>query len=368
MDLKLRFCSNCQYAFLSPAPPADILSHFYADQYGSYTSALKNPGIGTAIQEPAIHFVEQQIRKKWGHRKVRIAEVGGNDGYTLHRLKHLASDVTLIEPSQQACEIAKSFGIQAYSEFLNERLSQELSNRFDVVINRHVLEHVPLPQSFLNQLTELLCVEGLLIVETPDLECVLRDLLVRVVSLQHLHYFTQSTLNILLPPPAKIIDSVIIEKYALIAAVSKETNPPVFVFQKQDLDDVAISFAARLDDRLNNLTLIVQKWVKSGKNIWIWGAGSAAGELFNVYGQDSRLFRGFIDSDPAKSKMRFPKLPNLAIYTPAQAFELGVDAVLIASFSVREIINAIALNKPNKDIEVADIYSCSYHHISRSAL
>ena len=89
--------------------------------------------------------------------------------------------------------------------------------------------------------------------------------------------------------------------------------------------------------------------------VWIWGAGTAGGELFNIYGQDRRQFQGYIDSDPRKTGLRFPSAPELPIYTPDQAFEKGVDSVLIASFSVGEILAGI--KQRGWKVEIADIYS-----------
>jgi hypothetical protein len=215
-------------------------------------------------------------------------------------------------------------------------------------------------------MTNLLNEGGALFIEVPNLNYVLRNLLIRCVTLQHLHYFTKKTLAILLQPFANIFCSADID--TLLIGVEKVTNTEktfdANFFHIEDLEKAVISFKTKLDVRLAQLSKIVKDWNKEGKRIWIWGAGTAAGELFDIYKQNPKNFEGYIDSDPKKSEMRFSKAPELPIYTPEKAFDFGVDAVVIASYSVKEIMSSIA--QRTCDIAVTDIYSCSLHQIPKS--
>ena len=72
-------------------------------------------------------------------------------------------------------------------------------------------------------------------------------------------------------------------------------------------------------------------------------------------------FQGYIDSDPRKVGDRFASAPGLPIVSPEQAATRGVDAVVIASFSVDEICRA--MRALGWHVDVSDIYS---GHVRRS--
>jgi hypothetical protein len=118
---------------------------------------------------------------------------------------------------------------------------------------------------------------------------------------------------------------------------------------------LAKSFRKRLGLKHEKLKDKVVQWHTLDKKVWIWGAGSAGGEIFNVYGQEPQHFNGYIDSDPGKANMRFPMAADLPICTPQDAYQKGVDVVLITSYSVKEIRQQI--KSLDWGVEVVDIYS-----------
>ncbi len=91
----------------------------------------------------------------------RILEYGGALGYNLLQLKEYA-DVALLEPSGLGRTIAEKHGIPSYASAI------ELSNTvFDIVLCRHVLEHIVHPAIALEEIHSLLVKDGQLILILP---------------------------------------------------------------------------------------------------------------------------------------------------------------------------------------------------------
>lgn len=343
MDLNLYFCDECLHVFLHPRPPEDILSQHYEEDYGAYTSPLETQGLTASTNDPSCVYMAEMIREHFS-RGVRIVEVGGYDGYVLKQLEPLASEVLLIDGSEAGTAIARRHGIQTRTAFLDRVLAEELAGTFDVVICRHVIEHVPDPSSLLSDLGMLLAEGGLLFVETPDLASMLKNRLMRIVMLEHLHTFSiQSLEKYAKKSGLTAVDIAIPNTLAFVALLQKDTTE-AHAYPLRPIDDPntlranAHAWAYNIDEHNSKISHIVAEWHKSGKNIWIWGASTAGGSLFgDYYSQDPKQFKGFIDSDPTKYGRRFFAVPNLPIVSPEEAHAQGIDAILIATYAVDEV-------------------------------
>jgi len=102
------------------------------------------------------YFGDQDIAGK------RILEYGGALGYNLQQLKAQADVSSMIEPSDIGREIALSKGIRSYSS------ADEIKGQmFDIVLCRHVLEHISDPLKALREMNSLLVERGRLILVLP---------------------------------------------------------------------------------------------------------------------------------------------------------------------------------------------------------
>ena len=361
LDIGLYFCSACLHGHIDPTPDDSTMERFYREEYGSYTSVLKSGGLTAGLTAEAFDYITEQIEGRWD-RPIAIADVGGGDGYVLERLKPYCSERLLIEPAHPVAEIAREWNIPVREAFLDRALASALEGCFDLVISRHVVEHVRHPEEFVANLLRMATTDGLVIVETPDFVEVLKKGLVRVVQLQHFHYISLESLAYMAGRYASVESHGTIAGAFLIAALNKRLPPAQNRRRAPLLDQraacaAAADFATKVDRHGSHIRSIVKRWRAENRNIWIWGAGSAAGELFSLYGQDIDDFVGVIDSDERKTRMRLPRAPELPIVTPTEAEKLGIDAILIASFSVKEILNSI--RERGWRIEVADIYSAN---------
>lgn len=357
LPLNLYYCDKCVHAFLNPLPSEEAINYFYKKQYSYYTSPVKSGGLTTKITEVPLQYMESEIKKRFGTKEISVVDVGGNDGYTLKKIKIKTNRKVLIEPSKAAIEIAKNENIEICNDFLNNNTATQYANKFDVVITRHVIEHISDPKEFFANLLKLLKPNGLIFIETPDLLSVLKRTLLRVVSLQHLHYFSPISLEKIADKKAYLASHITAEGYAIVATFCKEKSPqslPKKRINKKSYLNYAVTFNDRFTNECTKKLKLLKNWKNKGKKIWLWGAGSAANEIEHVYNLDLNLFTGIIDADPSKTQLHLPLAPSLSIYSPTEAFKMGVDSVLVTTYSVQEVLDKIQTFNPS--VKVLSLY------------
>lgn len=98
----------------------------------------------------------------------KILDVGCGLGFMLSGIDDKHEKFGL-EVSSFACEHAKQYAAIYNSPIEDAPISD---NSFDVVVSHHVIEHVDRPEEFLGKIKKILKNDGMLILSTPDFECV----------------------------------------------------------------------------------------------------------------------------------------------------------------------------------------------------
>lgn len=90
-----------------------------------------------------------------------MGEIGCSWGYLLYNLQNFGYSAKGFELSKTTAEMgSKQLGINITSGFFETQY-----NQFDVLILRHVLEHVPDPQDLLEKIYDSIKKDGLFILE-----------------------------------------------------------------------------------------------------------------------------------------------------------------------------------------------------------
>ncbi|GAA0358956.1 hypothetical protein GCM10008968_13280 [Bacillus horti] len=135
-------------------------------------------------------------------QKGRLLEIGSGTGEFLHMAKHAGWDVTGLEPSSLSCRYA----MQHYQlELIPTILTDELANRlepFEAIAIWHVLEHVPKPVAFLNQVADLLKDDGVLFFSVPNLKSFMNTSYGAhspiFTEVDHLYHYSEKSIPLLL--------------------------------------------------------------------------------------------------------------------------------------------------------------------------
>lgn len=129
----------------------------------------------------------------------RLLDIGCGEGHFLSLAKEKGWEAAGIERAPYAVQICRELGINAISADL---LKIDLEDSYyDAVTMFEVLEHLAHPREYLSKVNGILRKDGVLILTTPNFNCITRFLLQKKwswINEEHLFYFTARTLRLLL--------------------------------------------------------------------------------------------------------------------------------------------------------------------------
>jgi SAM-dependent methyltransferase len=136
------------------------ISHYTGESGDAYHSAVH----GQVLQSPAVHRAKADLARYRYFRNLpahtRIFEFGVGAGFNLSRLD--VEEVAGFDVSEIARDISRSHGITIY-----DSMDAVPDAHFDVVVCRHVLEHVPAPVEVLVGLRQKVRDDGKLLLILP---------------------------------------------------------------------------------------------------------------------------------------------------------------------------------------------------------
>lgn len=162
-------CMDCGLVFQSPRMTDTESKSFYANEYrplyqGQPGPSLKDLAVQTARAKVALGFILNQVKST-----SNALDIGCSTGILLKQLQaqyHCA--VRGIEPGDEYRQYAQTLGLEVVSSL--EELQPAANGHFDLVSMMHVLEHLPDPVGYLENLREnLLDPGGWLMLEVPNL-------------------------------------------------------------------------------------------------------------------------------------------------------------------------------------------------------
>lgn len=191
-------CRNCGLIYTNPRPTREEISRYYPSQYSAF--AFSQGGVAGLVRRTLLEREVRRVRSLIGGVR-RVLEVGCGTGEYLAALHEVRGwSVMGLEPSPYAAQVARERGLEIVTGTLEEaRLADEA---FDLVILRHVLEHLPSPSHTLGEVRRLLADDGLCLLTLPDIGSWEARLIGRFwyeLDLpRHLYHFTKkSLLNLL---------------------------------------------------------------------------------------------------------------------------------------------------------------------------
>ena len=163
-------CNNCGLVYLNPRPTQTEISRFYSEEYSPFKSD-KNKLIKYVERKIAERDVKK-IKKLINKNNINILEIGCATGEYLSYLRDIGGgNVTGVEISPYAAEYARRehrlnviTGTIFDGKFTDES--------FDVIIMKHVFEHVHNPSETLKEINRLLDKNGKFIFIVPNIHTI----------------------------------------------------------------------------------------------------------------------------------------------------------------------------------------------------
>jgi SAM-dependent methyltransferase len=215
-DFVLVRCSVCDLVFVSNPPSADELTELYSFKTGYHSGYASDYGDRSWENQRARTHPDDIRRYK--ERPGRLLDIGCSAGFFLAAARDAGWEVCGVELSEDTAAIARRrFGLDITTGVLADDLFPTRS--FDVVTLWDVVEHLPDPISVLTVAQRVLKNDGILLIETPNIDGLFPRMSYKVANMLnywphpeppfHLFQFSKKTARLLLERVGlKTIDTV----------------------------------------------------------------------------------------------------------------------------------------------------------------
>ncbi len=293
--LVLSYCNKCYFVQLRETIPAEKL---YTDVKG--LSSNKN--------QPHIPKILELIKEI--NANSSVLEIGCNDGSFLDEIRKIGyTDITGIEPSTDGWSIADE-KYHVYHDYFSTD-SDICGIAFDLIICRHVLEHVWDLADFGDALQSVCKIGTKLIIEVPDFGFSLKLTDYSTIWEEHCNYFTEKNL-------IKYLSSIGIqvlktERYNYSGQSLLVVGEYVGKLAETEGDFWWTIHSYRANWQRYNY-LLKCKLEEMNKDICIYGAGARGSTLVNI--TDIKEYLSFFVDDQIEKQDKFVPGCNLPIYSP----------------------------------------------------
>ena len=162
-------CPDCGFVFTQGYPDEKEIGKYYESQtYISHSNTKKGVvnRIYHIVRDIMMRRKVRMIKKLTILNNGKILDYGAGTGYFAHSMAKAGWDVTAIEKSAAAREVAKKeFGIDLLPE---EALSTLKDKEYDVVTLWHVLEHIQELDRFWDELYRIIDDTGIAVIALPN--------------------------------------------------------------------------------------------------------------------------------------------------------------------------------------------------------
>ena len=314
-SLDYRRCRSCGFVW-NAAFEAERLDYrdYHIDQGHS-------PRFVAHMQDVAQRLVARLDERA----EVRLVEVGAGRGRFLSALLDQIGDrldsACAYEPSG-ALEVHDP-RVEVRTRFFDQAAATAHTN-VQLVVSRHVIEHVPAPLAFVSALRDAVVRGGWVVLETPNLDRMYEDELFHDFCYEHCNFFDPTTLDACMR--AAGLEDVSVEpcfdgEYLLGFGRRGEGSAPwapPHALKSHTTDFEAAR--SRWRSRVQRLP----------KPLVVWGAAGKGGMFAFFVDPEAELIDAFIDIDPHKWGSFVPATGH-PIHGPSAIESLEVASVLVAN-------------------------------------
>ncbi|MDO8871615.1 MAG: class I SAM-dependent methyltransferase [Methanoregula sp.] len=249
----------------------------------------------------------------------KISGVSFKDDTALHRFAHRDFNTRRIEPLHDLNISHKGAGIESIQSALTNDAAREIAQKYgkaDIVIARHILEHVYNLDEFISSLNTLVAEKGYIVFEVPDCSRSLERNDYTMIWEEHLYYFTPETFKFVLAACGLQIVRFENIPYPFENSLIAITQPvknlnveiPAGILKNELL--LGEKFAQKFDEYRTKFRAFFTHHQKNKGKIAFFGAGHLACTFVWLF-QLQEFIDCIIDDDPHKQGLFMPgsKLP-----------------------------------------------------------
>jgi len=335
-ELQMRICRGCGFVY-NAAFDASLLE--YGRQYD-------NTQTHSAMFQGYVGELVERIVARPEVRRGSIVEVGCGKGGFLRQLVATAGSECQghgFDPAYEGDEVDLAGRVRFHRCFYGP---EQAAQAADVVISRHVIEHIPRPMTILQSVRQALIhsPRARVYFETPCVHWILKNQVIWDFFYEHCSLFTAESLATAFQRAGfrvESVDHVFGDQYLWLEAVLDDqpsavsSNPTTSI---AELVELARQFTIGEAQWIDHWTGCVERHASEGEVV-IWGGGAKGVTFANLVDRDRRWISAVVDVNPNKQGHLLP----------------GTAHPIIAPESLvgRSVKTALLLN-PNYEHEVRD--------------
>jgi SAM-dependent methyltransferase len=193
-------CTKCGQLRTYPEPSPEALSVEYSQANEKYSTGYISDDDRSQLWGKLNNGILDDIAP-FSNNQGRLLDIGCQFGELLFLARRLGYEADGLEINQGNVEYVRKQGFKVYSTILEE--AEIPDNHYDAIVVNHVLEHVPNPKTFLDEVRRILRPGGLLFIGVPCFESIIPIHLKRgnwyaLLPEEHIWQFGQESLITLL--------------------------------------------------------------------------------------------------------------------------------------------------------------------------
>jgi len=314
-------CMTCGFCWNAAFDPALL----------RYGADYENDQSLSPTFEHHLDDVAALIRQSAGDRDdLVVVEVGCGQGHFLHRLaRGLAGRLTTLvgfDPAFRGDSPLPS-GSRVEADYFNAGTSHRLGVQPDIVVARHVIEHIADPMAFLRALREVSPPGTLLFVETPTIQWILDGAVAHDLHYEHCSLFDAASLRLAIELAGFEVSDVrpMLEgQYLLASARARDSVRPTPRGDRPDNKD----YSARRAGFVRHWREVFRQDVAAGHRPALWGAASKGVTLALLLDGSVGDLAMAIDINPARQRTFMP-MTGVPVVSPETARAAGVSRVYV---------------------------------------
>jgi len=331
-SMRYFICENCGYIFNADFEPEKIA---YDQNWGQAMGSSKY----------YVDFIENKINSyidSLGIKNKSILEIGSGKGYFLKELVTRGNNIGYgFDPSYE--------GI--YDDIKNLTIERKYFDGFsspvDVVICRHVIEHMTHPKPLLVKSYKALKDGGLILFETPNIKWILQNQFFYDFFYEHCSYYSEESIyNLFSQMGFDVLDvhDEYNHQWMQITARKNRTANTYRVIRGVKPIDELVQLASDFKRQFDlNISTVKEKLVSMSRDgpVAVFGAGPKGSMLAVILDPERKYISWFVDLEPEKYGMFIPKTRHPIIAQSSIAgYEIKYGIVVNANY-LEQINNAI---------------------------